>query len=94
MNSAINYNVSRGKYLRIEDIYIVPEHRRKGIGKSLMQLAFQIAMQENCSRIELAVISWNFEAIRFYQKLGFENLTEKEEIRFYCANFPKKVSCT
>jgi len=54
----------------LEDLFVVPEHRGRGIGRALLQRLAQIAVQRDCGRLEWAVLDWNREAIGFYERLG------------------------
>jgi GNAT superfamily N-acetyltransferase len=56
--------------LWLEDLFIVPEHRRKGIGEALMEHLATIAVSHGCGRFEWIVLEWNAGAMRFYEKLG------------------------
>ena len=56
--------------LYIEDIFVLPEERGRGIGKALLVELARVATRKDCGRMEWAVLDWNTPAIRFYQKLG------------------------
>ena len=58
----------RGIYL--EDLYVRPEARGRGIGKLLLAELAEIAVDRKCGRLEWAVLDWNEPAIRFYQSIG------------------------
>lgn len=58
------------KGLYIEDIFVRPHHRRKGIGEALLRDLARIAMERECGRMEWSVLDWNESAIRFYEKMG------------------------
>jgi len=58
----------RGIYL--EDIYVEPEHRGRGIGSALLKRLAKIAKDENCGRMEWSVLTWNQPSIDFYHRLG------------------------
>ena len=58
----------RGLYL--EDLFVVPEWRGRGIGKRLLSHLAKIAVERNCGRMEWAVLDWNAPAIGFYERLG------------------------
>lgn len=64
----------RGLYL--EDIYVSPEHRRKGLGSLLMRRVAAVAVERGCGRFEWAALDWNVDAHRFYEGLGAEMLSE------------------
>jgi GNAT superfamily N-acetyltransferase len=58
----------RGLYL--EDLYVKPEARGKGIGRAMLVHLARIARDRNCGRFEWAVLDWNEPAINFYKSLG------------------------
>jgi len=56
--------------LYLEDLFVVPEKRGAGVGRALLERLAQIAVERGCGRLEWAVLDWNVDAIRFYQRLG------------------------
>jgi len=56
--------------LHLEDLFVVPEARGKGIGRALMLRLARIAVERDYGRFEWNVLDWNAPAIRFYQQLG------------------------
>jgi len=56
--------------LYLEDLYVQPQHRGKGLGKALLQHLGALAVQRGCGRFEWSVLDWNENAIRFYQSMG------------------------
>ncbi len=56
--------------LYLEDVFVQPEYRRQGVGKSLLTAVAKIAVDRGCGRLEWSVLEWNQEAIEFYQSLG------------------------
>jgi GNAT superfamily N-acetyltransferase len=58
----------RGVYL--EDLYVRPEARGKGIGRALLVSLARLAKERGCGRFEWAVLDWNEPAIKFYKSLG------------------------
>ena len=63
-----------GVYL--EDLFVEPVHRGKGIGKALLIEVAQIAKERGCGRFEWAVLDWNQPAIEFYRRLGANPLDD------------------
>jgi len=61
--------------LYLEDIFITEKFRRGGIGKIIFRELIRIAKKEKCGRLELMVLDWNVNALRFYEKFGAKNLT-------------------
>jgi GNAT superfamily N-acetyltransferase len=71
------YSTWEGKRcLYLEDLFVDPEFRGKGIGKALLRRLARIAVAEDCSRFQWAVLDWNQPAIDFYQSLGAELMPE------------------
>mgnify|MGYP000676898722 CR=1 FL=1 len=56
--------------LYLEDLYVQPAQRGKGIGESLLKQLARLAVQRGCGRFEWTVLDWNEGAIRFYEKMG------------------------
>jgi len=64
----------RGLYL--EDLYVEPAARGRGIGKALIRHGARLAVERDCGRYEWAVLDWNSPAIEFYRALGAEVLPD------------------
>ena len=56
--------------LHLEDLYIIPEHRGHGLGRSLLKSISKYALENKFERIDFQVLDWNADAIKFYEKLG------------------------
>ncbi|TMB88101.1 MAG: GNAT family N-acetyltransferase [Chloroflexi bacterium] len=56
--------------LYLEDLFVLPDHRGHGVGRALLAHLAQLALERGCGRLEWAVLNWNQEAIRFYERLG------------------------
>lgn len=63
-----SFRGQRGIYL--EDLYVIPEARSKGVGLALIRRVAQIAKMRGCVRMDFLVLDWNENAIRFYENLG------------------------
>lgn len=73
--------------LYIEDLYVRPELRGKGIGKALLNEVIKLAKQRNCGRVEWVVLDWNQPAIDFYKSIGAKSLDEWTIFRLTEDNF-------
>ena len=60
----------------LEDLFVEPELRGKGIGKALLAAVAKEAQQRDCGRLEWAVLDWNKPAIDFYLSLGARPMEE------------------
>ena len=63
-----------GVYL--EDLWVRPEFRGKGIGKALLQHLAKRAVEHGCTRYVWQVLDWNTPSIAFYQAMGAQVMTE------------------
>jgi GNAT superfamily N-acetyltransferase len=64
------YSTWRGPGLYLEDLYVSPEFRRRGIGKALLSRVARIAEDEDRAFVRWAVLNWNTSAIDLYKSLG------------------------
>ncbi|MEQ1946374.1 MAG: GNAT family N-acetyltransferase [Bryobacteraceae bacterium] len=62
--------------LYLEDLFVEPEYRGRGIGKAILQHLARIARERKYGRMEWSVLDWNQPAIGFYQKLGAQLMDE------------------
>ncbi len=58
----------RGLYL--EDLFVFPEWRGKGLGRQLLAHLARIAVERGCGRMEWSVLDWNEQAMRVYRGIG------------------------
>ncbi|MGZ4812085.1 MAG: N-acetyltransferase family protein [Terriglobales bacterium] len=72
-----NYSTWQGRPgLYLEDLFVRPEFRGRGIGKALLVWLARMAVSENCGRFQWAVLDWNQPSIDFYEALGAKRLSE------------------
>jgi GNAT superfamily N-acetyltransferase len=60
----------------LEDLFVRPAVRGKGIGKALLKELVKTAAQEGYGRVEWAVLDWNTQAIDFYRSLGASPMSD------------------
>jgi GNAT superfamily N-acetyltransferase len=66
-----NFSTWEGKRgLYLEDFYITPSARRCGAGNSLFRTLAQLAVEQDCTRLDWGVLNWNKPAIQFYESCG------------------------
>ncbi len=72
-----NYSTFQGRPgLYVEDVFVRPEFRGRGIGKAIFIHLAQEAMRQNCGRFQWQVLDWNQPAIDFYDSLGARTMKE------------------
>lgn len=62
--------------LYLEDLFVRPEWRGRGVGRQLFARVAEIAVERGCGRMEWAVLDWNEPAIGFYRRLGARAMDE------------------
>ena len=72
-----NYSTFLGRSgLYLEDLFVLPEWRARGVGRRLLGYVANIAVSRDCGRLEWSVLNWNEPAIRFYRALGARPMDE------------------
>ena len=67
----LNFSTWEGVHgIYLEDLYVRPEHRGKGLGHALLRSLAAIAAKRGYARVEWSVLNWNTPSIEFYRKLG------------------------
>ena len=62
--------------LYLEDLFVLPEHRGRGVGKALLLGLAKLANERGCGRMEWTVLDWNEPAIAFYESIGARRMLE------------------
>ncbi|MFP5277534.1 MAG: N-acetyltransferase family protein [Acidobacteriota bacterium] len=77
-----NYSTWKGRPgVYLEDLFVEPHLRGKGIGKALLQRVAAFALENGCQRLQWEVLDWNTPAIDFYRAMGAEFLDEWRNVR-------------
>jgi GNAT superfamily N-acetyltransferase len=77
-----NYSTWHGRAgLYLEDLFVQPSHRGKGIGRALLGYLARRAQAEGLTRVVWQVLHWNTPAIEFYKTLGAESLSAWKGMR-------------
>ncbi|MBC87335.1 MAG: N-acetyltransferase [Bdellovibrionaceae bacterium] len=72
-----NFSTFKGRPgIYLEDLFVDPKYRGKGIGKKLLQELARRALESNFARLEWSVLDWNTPAIQFYESIGAKKMEE------------------
>ncbi|HYA79138.1 MAG TPA: GNAT family N-acetyltransferase [Candidatus Nitrosopolaris sp.] len=80
--------------LWLEDVYVRPQFRQRGLGRRLMETVARIGAERNCGRFEWTVLNWNERALEFYQSLGARAMNEWVLFRMTSTNLRRLGSVT
>jgi diamine N-acetyltransferase len=73
----LNFSTFRGRHgIYLEDIFVRPAFRKKGIGKALLARLAQRCVEQGYARFEWAVLDWNRPSIDFYKSIGAQVMDE------------------
>lgn len=64
------YSTWKGRCFYLEDLYVKPAYRGKGLGKQLLEATAEEARRAGARRLDWQVLDWNEEAVRFYERIG------------------------
>lgn len=73
----------------LEDLYVSPAMRGKGLGLKMLREVARVSKRENCVRMDWQALKWNAPAIKFYESLGTENDDENLDFRLRGAAFER-----
>jgi GNAT superfamily N-acetyltransferase len=62
--------------LWLEDLYVRPAYRRRGVGQALLVYLARVCMERDYGRVEWSVLDWNTPALDFYRELGAEPMAD------------------
>ena len=72
-----NYSTFGGRPgIYLEDLFVEPASRGKGLGKALLLALARLAAERDCCKVEWSVLKWNEPSIRFYESLGAKPMDE------------------
>ncbi|XP_063305891.1 thialysine N-epsilon-acetyltransferase-like isoform X2 [Pelobates fuscus] len=77
------YSTWKGRALYLEDLYVMPAFRGKGIGSTLFVAVAKSCMDLGCCHLQLSCLDWNSPAISFYMSRGALNLSKEEGWRMF-----------
>ncbi|XP_030018821.1 diamine acetyltransferase 2-like [Sphaeramia orbicularis] len=70
-----SYSSWMGRAVFMEDLYVMPEYRGKGIGKALMSKVAQLGLAAGCHQLNFTVLDWNKSSVDFYLHQGCTDVT-------------------
>ena len=77
-----NYSTWHGRPgIHLEDLFVKPRFRGKGIGKELLKAVAAVAVEKQCTRLNWHVLNWNQSAIDFYEGIGAKSLDQWRVMR-------------
>ncbi|HSY17567.1 MAG TPA: GNAT family N-acetyltransferase [Candidatus Acidoferrales bacterium] len=62
--------------LWLDDLYVLPQFRKRGLGRRLIEAVARLAAERGCGRFEWIALDWNERALEFYRSLGAQTLDE------------------
>ena len=60
----------------LEDLYVRPPFRKRGLGRQLMEAVAQVGVERDCGRYEWMALDWNENALEVYRRLGAREMSE------------------
>ncbi len=75
------YSTWQGRSLYLEDLYVKPDHRGRGIGRALLARVAAEAVAQGCARLDWSVLTWNQGALRVYERIGAVRMEEWRRMR-------------
>ncbi len=72
-----NFSTFAGRHgIYLEDLYVRPEHRGRGLGRALLGALARRCQSEGLARLEWAVLDWNAPSIAFYERMGAQPMND------------------
>ncbi|NP_001091425.1 spermidine/spermine N1-acetyltransferase family member 2 L homeolog [Xenopus laevis] len=79
----ITYSTWKGRALYMEDLYVMPQYRGKGVGSQLLTAVAEMCLSLGCCHLQFSVLDWNDLAISFYHSRGAKDLSQAEGWRMF-----------
>nr|XP_057922126.1 diamine acetyltransferase 1-like isoform X1 [Doryrhamphus excisus] len=77
-----SYSAWRGRAVYMEDLYVMPEFRGKGVGKALMSKVAQLGLAAGCTQLNFTVLETNRSSVDFYLRRGCSDVTSEMGYHF------------
>ncbi len=75
------YSTWQGRSMYLEDLYVQPTHRGRGLGTALLARVAAEAERAGCARLDWSVLTWNEPALRVYERIGALRMEEWRRMR-------------
>ncbi len=75
------YSTWQGRSLYLEDLYVKPEYRGRGLGTELLARVAAEAKAQGCARLDWSVLTWNEPALRVYERIGAVRMEQWRRMR-------------
>ena len=75
------YSTWQGRSLYLEDLYVKPEQRGRGLGPALLARVAAEALEQGCARMDWSVLTWNEPALRVYERVGAARMEDWRRMR-------------
>lgn len=75
------YSTWQGRSIHLEDLFVRPAFRSRGIGKALLRRVAALAVERRCTRLQWDVLGWNTPAIDFYRSINAAMLGDWRRMR-------------
>lgn len=73
------YSTWEGVSMYLEDLYVSPSHRGRGLGVGMWKEVARVAVNRGCNRLDWVCLGWNKKSIEFYESKGAVNVTAEED---------------
>lgn len=73
----------------LEDVYVRPEFRKRGLGMRLIEAVAKVGVERNCGRFEWTALDWNSNALDLYERLGAKRMDEWVLLRMNAAGMSR-----
>ena len=77
------YSTCEGVCIYMEDLYVIPAFRHRGIGTQLWRAVAKVAVDRKCHGLNWTCLGWNKSSIELYKSKGSRNLTNDEELNLF-----------
>uniref|UniRef100_A0A0G4G7X5 N-acetyltransferase domain-containing protein n=1 Tax=Chromera velia CCMP2878 TaxID=1169474 RepID=A0A0G4G7X5_9ALVE len=85
----VAYSTWKGRYLYLEDLFVGPEYRKRGVGIKMVKAFARVGDLLQVKRLEWSALHWNEPALKFYEKIGASQMSDWVLLRLVNEGIPK-----